>query len=271
MPHACENQALISVIVPVYNAEKVLEACVDSILTQSYSALELILVDDGSKDGSLRLCQDIASRDSRVKFFSQPNAGPAMARNTALAAMTGEYVLFVDSDDRLAPDACQRMVDALGDSELVIGHYYFEMGKVASERGLLQGNRTIGEREFLLELMNRPGSFYFSALWNKLYRAQIIRDLMLRFDPFLDWGEDFAFNMQYYHAVHSVALVEKPVYHYVKNPGGTSIRSLVRIVHSCRIKGRLYRHFKALYMEKGMYESHRAVIQRYIYNVTLMD
>lgn len=271
MPRELGKQSLISVIMPVYNAEKTLSASVDSVLSQSYSALELILVDDGSKDGSLRLCQEIASKDARVKVISQPNAGPAMARNAALAAMAGEYVLFVDSDDRLAPDACRLMTEAMEDSELVIGHYYFEIGKAASERGLLNGNRTIGEREFLLELMNRPGTFYFSALWNKLYRAQIIRDLELCFDPFLSWGEDFAFNMQYYHAVHQVALVETPIYHYVKNPGGTSIRSLLRLAHSCRIKRRLYRHFKALYVEKGLYESHRFTIQRYIYNVTLMD
>ena len=263
---------LISVIMPVYNAEKTLAQSAASVLSQSYPALELILVDDGSRDDSLRLCRQIARQDARVRVYSQKNAGPAAARNAALSVMRGEFVMFADSDDLLAPDACQCLVSAVEDNELVIGHYYFELGKVSSPRGLLQGNRQLSEEEFLLELMQRPGSFYFSALWNKLYRADIIRERGLRFDSFLDWGEDFAFNMQYYHSVRKgVTLVEKPVYHYIKNPGGTSIRSLIRVAHSCRIKMRLYHYFRDLYEEKGLYAAHRKIIDRYIYNVTLAD
>lgn len=266
-----QKEGLISIIVPVYNAEKTLTTCVESVLSQSYANLEIILVDDGSKDQSLEICRGFARKDARVRIISQENAGPAAARNRALAVMTGEYVLFVDSDDYLPRGACRRMIDALGDAQLVIGHYYFELGNSASERGLLHGNRTLDENSFLLALLERPGSFYFSALWNKLYRAQIIRDRKIQFDPFLDWGEDFAFNMQYYHAVHQVALVDTPVYHYVKNPGGASIRTLIHLAHSCKIKMRLYGHFKGLYIEKKMYAAHRFAIWRYIYNVTLVD
>lgn len=263
---------LISVIMPVYNAEKTLKNSVESVLSQSYPDIELILIDDGSRDRSLDLCRAIAQADRRVRVLSQKNAGPAAARNAALATLRGEYVMFADSDDLLAPDACRRMVEAMGDKELVIAHYYFDLGKVSSPRGLLQGNRTLNETQFLLELMQRPGTFYFSALWNKLYRAELILERQLTFNPFLDWGEDFAFNMQYYHGIHNgVALVEKPVYHYIKKPGGTSIRSLVRVAHSCRIKSILYQEFKALYVEKGLFDAHRLTIQRYIYNVTLAD
>lgn len=264
-------QPLISVIMPVYNAQKTLEASTQSVLTQSYSNLELILVNDGSKDESLALCHKIAKQDQRVKVISQANGGPAKARNAALDYMQGEYVMFADSDDRLSPGACQSMMDAIMDHDLVIGHYFFEIGKSSTDRGLLKGNRELTEREFLMELMQRPGSFYFSALWNKLYRADLIRELGLQFDPFLDWGEDFAFNMQYYHGVHSAAVIDFPVYHYIKNPGGASIRSLIHIFHSCKIKWRLYQHFKGLYVKKGLYAANRFKIHRYIYNVTLAD
>lgn len=262
----------ISVIMPVYNAEKTLRSSAQSVLDQTYPDLELILVDDGSQDGSLHICREIAKKDQRVAVISQQNGGPARARNAAMQRMTGEFVMFSDSDDHLVPDACRLMAEAIGDKELVIGHYYFDIGKVHSLRGLVPGSQDMDESAFLDALMRYPGSFYFSALWNKLYRAEVIRERKLQFDPFFDWGEDFAFNMQYYRAVkNGVYLLDQPVYHYVKNPGGMSIRPLIHIVHSCRIKWRLYQHFKGLYQEKGLYEQNRRIIDRYIYNVTLAD
>lgn len=263
---------LISVIMPVYNAEKTLEQSAASVLSQSYRNLELILVDDGSRDQSKALCLKLAQSDPRVRFLSQENAGPAIARNRALDIMRGEYVMFVDSDDLLSPGACRLMLDALGENELVIAHYYFKLGSSETNRGLLDGSRTLNEQEFFAQLVKRPGSYYFSVLWNKLYRAELIRSQNLRFDPFLTWGEDFAFNMQYYHSVsRGVALLDTPMYHYIKNTGSTSIRTLIHIVHSCRIKWRLYKHFKALYTDKGLYKRYRLRIWLYIWNITLAD
>lgn len=271
MDGSVPQPGLISIIMPVYNAEKTLARSAASVLSQTYPHIELILVDDGSKDESLSVCREIEKSDPRVRVIAQGNAGAAAARNAALNDLHGEFVMFADSDDLLVPDACQAMLDAMGENELVIAHYYFDIGSSESERGLLKGTRTLSEHEFLMELIKRPGSFYFSALWNKMYRADLIRALNLTFDPFLTWGEDFAFNMQYGQAVHGVALLDKPVYHYIKNPGSTSIRSLLHVVHSCCIKARLYRHFKSLYVKKGLYDQHRFLIWRYIWNVTLAD
>lgn len=254
---------------PVYNAEKTLAASTSSVLTQTYGQLELILINDGSKDGSLALCRQIASKDPRVKVLDQPNAGPAAARNAGLKVVTGDFLMFADSDDFFSPGAFQTMMDAMGGNDLVIAHYYFDLGKVSAVKGLLEGNRTLDEQEFLMELMRRPGSFYFSALWNKMYRADLACGL--QFDSFLDWGEDFAFNMCYYRAVRSAALVDEPVYHYVKSPVSTSMRTLLNVVRSCRIKARLYHYFKDLYVEKGLYQQHKRTIDKYIYNVTLTD
>ena len=263
---------LISVIMPVYNAGKTLARSAASVLSQSYPQIELILVDDGSKDQSLAICREIEKNDSRVRVIAQKNAGPAIARNAALNVLRGEFVMFADSDDCLTPDACRTMIDAIGESDLVIAHYYLDLASAQFDRGLLKGSRTLSEREFLEELVKRPGSFYFSALWNKMYRSSLIRQLELQFDPFLSWGEDFAFNMEYDHAVfHGVALVDKPVYHYVKNPGSTSFRTLIHVGHSFRIKARLYQHFKSLFVKKGLYWQHRFLIWRYIWNVTLAD
>ncbi|MBR1584882.1 MAG: glycosyltransferase family 2 protein [Clostridia bacterium] len=264
-------RGLISVIMPVYNAEKTLAHSAESVLQQSYGEIELILINDGSRDSSLSLCRAIAAGDGRVRVIDQTNAGPAAARNKGLDAARGEFIMFADSDDFFTPDAFRTMIAAVAESDLAIAHYYFDLGNVSSPRGLLKGDRRLTEDEFLKELMQRPGSFYFSARWNKIYRAELIQSQNIRFDPFLDWGEDFAFNMHYNHGVKAVALVEAPVYHYVKTPGSTSMRTLLNVVHSCRIKARLYRCFRGLYEEKGLYQQNKRVIDRYIYNVTLAD
>lgn len=265
------SMPLISVIMPVYNAEKKVRAAAESVLSQSYPNLELIMINDGSRDGSLAICRELARQDRRVRLISQPNGGCAAARNRGLDEMQGDYLMFVDSDDRLCPDACRQMLAALGESDLVIAHYYFELGETQAEKGLLHGNRVVGENEFFNELLKRPGTFYYSALWNKLYRVALVRQLGLRFDPFLRWGEDFAFNMQYNRGVHQVSLLDTPMYHYVKDVTGTSMSWALNIPQSVRIKSRLYGVFKALYVEKGLYSQHRLMIRRYIFNVTLTD
>ena len=263
----------ISVIMPLYNAKKYLKLAVDSILNQTHNNLEVVIVDDCSTDGSLELCRELYGDDSRVVLLQQPqNSGPGNARNSGIKHAHGKYIAFADSDDRLTPDACRTMIDAIGEKDLVIAHYYLDVASAQFDRGLLKGSRDLSEWEFLEELVKRPGSFYFSALWNKMYRSSLIHQLKLQFDPFLSWGEDFAFNMEYNLAVlHGVALVDKPVYHYVKNPGSTSIRTLFHVGHSFQIKARLYRRFKSLYVKKGLYVQHRFRIWCYIWNVTLAD
>lgn len=265
------KKPLISVIVPVYNSRKTIERTLESILSQTYPALEILLVDDGSRDNSLEICRALAEKDGRVRVISRENGGCARARNSALDVMTGDYVLFVDSDDILQPDACETLLSAIGENALAIAHYFFELGQLSAEKGLLHTNGVLPEERFFQELVRHPGSFYFSALWNKLYRADVIREHSLRFDPFFDWGEDFAFNMCYYHYVEDVSLVDAPVYHYRKSAGSTSLRTLLRIPHSIRIKYRLYKLFRDLYVSRGQYTRYRWLVSRYIFNVTLSD
>ena len=266
-----DNKGIVSVIVPVYNAEKTIARLMDSLLTQSYPYLEILPVDDGSRDGSLALLREYAARDGRVRVLSQQNAGPAAARNAALAAATGEYIAFADSDDSVEPGAYEKMVDAMADADLVIGRYYFVFGS-AAVRGLIERDRRLSRDEFLAELLKQPGSFYYSALWNKLYRARVVRALDLSFDPFFTWGEDFAFNAQYDRAVRAAAVLEAPVYRYYKAVTGVSFRALMRPAHGCAIKHRLYRLFRRIYEEEGLYQgSVKRSVDKYIYNITISE
>ena len=102
---------LISIVVPVYNAHDYLEECLNSIISQVYKNLEILLVNDGSKDDSPEICKTFAEKDSRIKFFSKDNGGQASARNYALDRMTGDYVTFVDNDDWIRPEYCSTLYD----------------------------------------------------------------------------------------------------------------------------------------------------------------
>lgn len=110
----------ISVIVPVYNVENYLDKCIDSLLSQTYQNLQIILVDDGSKDCSGRMCDDWAKKDSRIQVIHQENRGLSGARNTGIAAATGEFIMFVDSDDVLSPDLCKTLYDIIDGAQISI-------------------------------------------------------------------------------------------------------------------------------------------------------
>ena len=111
---------LISIIVPVYNAEKALRRCVRSLVGQTYRNLEIILVNDGSKDGSLGLCRKFAGEDARIRVIDQPNGGVSSARNAGLDAATGKFVMFCDSDDWTEPDWCAAMGENYEEGDLTI-------------------------------------------------------------------------------------------------------------------------------------------------------
>ena len=118
----------VSVIVPVYNVEKYLRRCIDSIVRQSYSNLEILLVDDGSQDASLSICKEYETKDSRIRVFHKENEGLGLARNYGIERATGEYITFVDSDDYLTLDAIEFMLKKaiVTDADVVIASHYYK-------------------------------------------------------------------------------------------------------------------------------------------------
>ena len=142
------KQAAVSVIVPVYNAEKTLAGCIGSVLHQSFEDIEVLAVDDGSTDQSLQLLREFAAQDGRVRVFAQANSGVAAARNLAINHATGKYLQFVDSDDLLAPDATGRMVEAMERRrcDLVIAPYTEVIGQLRQKRGFLDQDMILSQR-----------------------------------------------------------------------------------------------------------------------------
>ena len=225
----------ISVIVPVYRAEAFLKKCADSVLSQTFSDLELILVEDGSPDGSGRLCDELAAGDPRVRVFHKENGGVSSARNLGMAEAKGTYLAFSDADDWLPPDALERMHTALknaGADSAGGSHFLAETdGSTQIEPGALPAGiygpeeiRTGIVDRLLGERMGRPGEVLNGFIWRFLFSRDIVRDHDITFDG--AYLEDELFLMEYFCYTQKLAMIDEPVYYYLQNPVSVTRRYL---------------------------------------------
>ncbi len=208
---------MVSVIVPVCKVEKYLDRCIRSILSQTYTELEIILVDDGSPDRSGVICDQWAERDNRIKVIHQENAGQSGARNAGLEICSGEYVCFVDSDDEIDPQMIEIMFKALqqGSSDLAIcGYLRFKENEQLSPFQVKDiVINTLDTTEIWQEVFGRLNN----AVWNKLYKRALIGKI--RFPTGLIHGEDLFFNLEYITKCASAVKIDAPLYHYYIRPG----------------------------------------------------
>lgn len=204
---------MISVIVPIYNVEKYLIKCVNSILYQSYSELEVILIDDGSPDNCGKICDELVKKDSRVRVIHQKNSGLAAARNAGLAVARGEYVAFVDSDDTIENDMYLLLHDMIkiNDTDISI----CECRKITEKDSLekiecSRYKRVLLDNDELWELVF--GKLNNSSC-NKLYKRKLIGDL--RFPEKVVHGEDLLFNIEYLTKCNMGTYSKAPMYNYL--------------------------------------------------------
>ena len=209
---------LVSVIVPIYNVEKHLRDCVDSILAQTYPELEIILVDDGSPDGSPAICDEYAASDPRVRVIHKNNHGVSAARNTGLDAAEGKWIVFVDSDDTIATGMIEAMIEACQDNEstAAVGFSRFRTGEAPFST---TSSDMVPYSDIQTFTRLRSGLF----VWGILYRRSLIEKLCLRFDTTLGNLEDVTWNICYLSQVRNMKYLPAAMYHYRQNP--TSITS----------------------------------------------
>lgn len=209
----------VSVIVPIYNVERELKRCIDSILAQTAQELEIILVDDGSTDGCPAICDWYAGQDSRITVIHKPNGGLSSARNSGLRIATGEYVLFVDSDDYIERDSCERLMAAMQDDmDFVVAPFKEITEKKTVIRGLISAKeKTIyTPRDFAI-LAIQENNWHASACC-KLYR----RVFLLENDLFFKEGilfEDTHVFLKVFLAARKVGYLSYPFYNYVIRQG----------------------------------------------------
>ena len=210
----------ISIIVPVYNTEKYLRHCLDSILNQSFQDFELLLIDDGSKDRSGKICDEYAEKDKRISVWHQENQGVSVARNVGLEHAQGEWIYFPDSDDIVIENALEIMMKmCVEDIDYVMCGYevYDENGNCSYAIPERQ-ERVISREDALMEMFAPTDYRYQGYLWNKLFKASIIRDNNLRFVKGIKFNEDRLYNVEYLCCIikGNVAYTTVPVYHYVE-------------------------------------------------------
>ena len=226
------EQIVISVIVPVYNAEGTLRKCLDSLLQQSLAGLEFLCVNDGSKDASLEILQEYQSKDSRFRVLNKENGGVSSARNFGLDHALGEYIMFLDSDDWYEPDTCKQALALVSDVNAELGLFCMNMEYAQSSeyRSILSDTAMYFDSQACSDLHRRCIGLlgaelsellkfdYLSLVYLKIFRRDIIEREKIRFYDIREIGsfEDGFFNVQYLSHTRSAVYSPAALYHYNK-------------------------------------------------------
>lgn len=219
------DNGMVSIIVPVYNVKKYLDQAILSAVSQTYSNIEIILVDDGSSDGSEKMCDEWVKRDTRVRCIHQTNCGVSKARNLALDMLHGQYVMFLDSDDWLEENYVELLINCKGQSQLVVGDFIEEvdadMEQPEFKHQIKEGIKKYRKEEFFNDCMD--GMIYTYLVWGKLYDASLIGKT--RFFE-LAYSEDAIFCRQILSKCETISFVNVAGYHYRISPDGVTANTL---------------------------------------------
>lgn len=218
-----EEQPLLSIIVPVYNAEKYIANTINSVLEQQYDNFELLLVDDGSTDNSKMICQKYSGLDSRIRLITKENGGVSSARNEGLNAAKGEYIAFLDSDDYVANDMYYFLVDNIvrSNSDISICGYYYV---TEEEYKTLRNKNNEGINEPVSYIYNPIEKYYelnnMPPIWNKVYKRRVVEHM--RFNESISYGEDLLFSSMAVLNSECVCYSNKKAYYYIKRKNSLS-------------------------------------------------
>ena len=218
----------ISIIVPIFNAAETLPSCLSSILAQTFTDWELLLIDDASTDNSLSVCRHFEKADPRIQVWTQPHGGISSARNVGLKLMKGYFLCFVDADDHIEPDFLEKLY-RFKNYDLVICGYYTDLisqdGTTCQQKKYLPTELEIPsltDRKILVPLFI---SGMINFCWNKLLRTRIIRDHHIEFES-IPIHEDYGFVLDYLGHCRSIKSIPLPLYHWTHLDGKKSAKSL---------------------------------------------
>lgn len=271
----------VSIIIPVYNTKQYLPRSIGSVLNQSFSDFELILVDDGSTDGSGEVCDSFSQRDNRIRVFHKENGGVSSARNVGLGHAKGYWVYFVDSDDELLPEGLQTLVNCISDKVDIVMGGYIETGPNGdSVRVDEKVELSLSKKQSIISLFWGYGSYYpyCGYLWMRLLRRNVIQEYHLLFDPAIAIKEDTLFLTQYICKSNGITWqTTAPVYKYCRRSDSAmgrvesgfdskyvdSFHALVKMKHEVES---LFPYFST-----PVFVAEQAIIGRYNYILGMMD
>ena len=262
---------LVSVIVPIYNAERNLRRCIDSILNQTYKEIEVILLDDGSSDNSGNICDEYALADNRVRVMHKENTGVSDTRNQGISMARGEYIQFLDSDDWITSDATSSLVRAATEykCDMVIADFYRVINERVSQKGAIEEAGLMDRHSFATSMMQDPADFYYGVLWNKLYKRCIIEEHQLRMDNNTSWCEDFMFNLEYVRHIQSIFVLKIPIYYYVKTKGSLVTQGM-NMKNVINMKRNVFKYYTSFYKDvfgEEDYEKSKIQVYRFLFDV----
>lgn len=225
---------LISVIVPVYNVEKYLDECIESIVNQTYSNLEILLIDDGSKDNSGKICDEWAKRDSRIKSLHVKNGGLSSARNLGLENATGEWVSFIDSDDYIDLRMYEKLIGKSSGVEIVCCSLY-----TVTDGTLSKVNYKYANTETKLNMMRKTFEYHDWMVTDKIFKRKYIGDL--KFNENVKIAEDMLFFYQYLDKVEYSASVYENLYYYRQvNSSLIHVMNPKKMITTIEVKDKVY-------------------------------
>lgn len=270
---------LISIIIPVYNAEKFLENCIESILSQTYPFWELILVDDGSTDRSWDICKKYSTGDKRIKSFQKVNGGVSSARNLGLKYVCGDYLTFADSDDYLDAATFLTYINEihLTNPDIIkVGYIKNYVGEKTETVSIASDVRMDNVPDFYRCLER---SRYYGFLWNMCIRKECVHGVL--FDEDINWCEDHIFSYQCYVYCRKMSVLSYPCYHYqirrqislsdVKNPYVLKKASEKGRCLKIKLNNGKYKDIDVAIEEEYLYRLHTIVRLLYQYNYSYKE
>lgn len=241
---------MISVIIPVYNVERYLEECIQSVVNQTYTDWECILVDDGSTDGSGGICDEWAQKDKRIRVIHQENGGVSKARNRGIEEADGEYVVFVDSDDWLGKEHLAKLVNA-PKADLVVSGIRQVMSSGDCMEYKPACSKTFSfSKEGIDEVVDLNHKYLLYGPVVKLYQTSIIKENGIIFPTDCSYGEDLQFNLQYLDYVHTISQVDDVSYFYRR---GTETLSTKGRLNQFEQDYDQWKMLKTFYTKRGMW------------------
>lgn len=221
-------EPLVSVIIPAYNAEQYIEKCLRSFMSQTHTNLEIIVINDGSQDGTVAVLARLAASDPRIQIITQKNHGVSYARNTGLKAANGEYITFADADDYVDEQYVEALLKGIRREDADVSCCGFVLHRPDREITFFEGEaqRIWGQEEALECLIT--GDLIEPGVWGKMFRKEVLTDVL--FNTSIKYNEDFLFGLETFHNSKKVAFVGGAYYHYIlhENSATTNAPALKR-------------------------------------------